>query len=331
MKNPVLESTKFLIENPEFVFIDHDKLKEYAIIMAKEDLPLPKWDEPIFPENLDENTIDFFMIGNSINSCYNYINSANPDDKYKCEKYAGIEWAGAYGMWASLKRAMEEGIPILEGKYLMKLTQNDAVHILRGEKEIPLLKERVAILNEVGKTLCEYYDGHFYNLVRESKHRLYDENMSGMVQRLVSEFPSFDDSVFYEGDLVIFDKRAQLAPGMLYGKFENKGLFHVDDADELTVFANYNVPNALRNMGITLYEDSLSRRVDSRENIEYGSREEMEIRAATLHACDEMVREINIQKNGESINSMHIDYKFFLEGRKFKSGKRHHLTLTTAY
>ena len=40
---------------------------------------------------------------------------------------------GAYGLMAALTRAVEEGIPILEGAYLREMTEERLRHILRGE------------------------------------------------------------------------------------------------------------------------------------------------------------------------------------------------------
>ena len=64
--NPVLDSTGFLIQEPKYVFINEGKLKEIAKKFASEDLKIPSWKEPIFPENNDKSTIDFFLLAHEV-------------------------------------------------------------------------------------------------------------------------------------------------------------------------------------------------------------------------------------------------------------------------
>jgi hypothetical protein len=330
--NPVLDSTRFLVENPHHVFIDSEALERYAKAIYGEDMKIPKWDEPVFIDGIDKTAIDFFMVGNSINFFYNNPGARNKDDeKYRCAPYNGIPWSGAFGMFASLKRARNEGIPILEGEYLADMSKEDASDIFRGNIEIPMLDERVKILNDVGEVLCDFYDGHFHTLVEESDHMIFSDNLDGIAQRLVLDFKSFDDGVNYNGKWVAFNKRAQLAPAMLYGKFENQNPFHVSDIESLTVFADYNLPKVLRDREVLVYGDRLSSIVDNRQFIDHGSVEELEIRASTIHACDEIIKKVNEYRGGNPINALHLDYKLFNEGRNIKDGKPHHLTRTIAY
>jgi hypothetical protein len=117
---------------------------------------------------------------------------------------------------------------------------------------------------------------------------------------------------------------------MLYGRFRNRDLFKIEDVEELTVFADYVVPKGLRDLGILNYGKSLAEKVDSLTPIRSGSLEELEIRASTIHACDRLIKQINIIKPEEKVNALHIDYKLWDETRSLE-GKPHHLTRTTAY
>jgi len=321
MKNPVLETTRFLIEEPRYIEIDMEKIKEIAEKYSKENLIVPKWDAPVFPEERNQETIDFFMTGNSVNFCYN-----NKGVKYSTN-YKDYEWKGAFGMWASFKKAVENRIPILDGKFLREITEEKVEKIFRGNSPMPMIKERTEILREVEKVLCEKYDGHFHNLAKESRGRLFKEG-DGIVERLAEDFCSFDDSAEYEGNFVVFNKRAQLAPGMLIGKFENKGLFKVKDVDELTVFADYSLPASLRDLGILRYEKSLVDKIDKKIKIRSNSLEELEIRASTIHASKMLQDEIN-KKKSQKINALHIDYKLWMEQRN--KNLPQHFTMTTNY
>ncbi len=323
--NKVLETTKVLVKNPKYVFIDESKIEEIAKEYSQKELEIPAWDFPIHLEGNNKNTIDFFLLGNSINFAFTDFKTGQ---KYTAE-FMGKEQKGSSGMWACLKKAIEAGIPILEGNYLKDISEEDMKKIFEGNMEIPMFKERLQIFREVGQVLCKKYGRHFYNLIEASNKRLFNKG-KGLVERLTVDFPSFDDSVIYEGKKIRFDKRAQLAPGMLYGRFKNEGLFQVEDIDKLTVFADYVLPQTLRDLGIFVYEKSLAERIDSQQIITKESREELELRASTIHASKKLVNKLNGHRD-DKVNALHIDYVLWSAGRKIKSDKPHHLTITTAY
>jgi len=325
--NSVLDSTRFLVEMPEHVFINNKKLEEVAQRFAGEDLPLASWDAPVYPSENNNELIDFVFLANSINFAFTDFETK---EKYATD-YLDINWRGAFGMIASIKRAMDDSVPILDAEYLSGISRKEMENIFRGNIEIPMLDERQSILQEVGTVLSKKYAGHFYNLVEASAGKLFDEGF-GIVERLALEFPSFDDSVEHYGKSIIFDKRAQLAPAILYARFKNQGDFIVDDIDDLTVFADYVLPKGLRDLGILEYSPSLADRVDNQILIPKNSLEELEIRASTIHAADRLIKGVNELRNYENpINALHMDYKLWSESRGIKDGKPHHLTETIAY
>ena len=57
------------------------------------------------------------------------------------------------------------------------------------------------------------------------------------------------------------------------------------DLDELTIFADNLVPHVLRCDGILVYEPELAARIDG-EHLLSAGREEREIRACAVHACE---------------------------------------------
>lgn len=325
MRNEVLDSTRFLVESPKYVFINKDKLEETAQRFAKEELKIPNWELPVNLEGKTKEVIDFFFLGDSINFAYTDFSTKQ---KFKT-MYRGTEWSGAMAMRACLKKAFEGEFPhILEGDFLRNVSEEQMKKIFEGNMQIPMLKERNDIFNEVGSVLCDKYGGHFYNLAEQSGQRLFN-NGTGIVDRLVSDFPSFDDSLAYNGRLVKFYKRAQLAPATLYGRFRNQGDFVVQDIDELTVFADYVLPKGLRDLGILEYVESLADKVDHQELILRHSLEELEIRASTIHASKMLADRINEIRGNDEINALQIDYKLWSESRKQPSP--HHLTYTIDY
>lgn len=326
MENKVLETTRILLQDPKYVTIDESAIEKLGKKFSDEELKIPTWDLPVMLEGKTKEVIDFFLLGDSINFAY-----IDPSTKVKyATNYNGIEWRGAMGMWASLKKAHENKIPILEGEYLARITMEEMQNIFTGNIQMPMLKERTAIFQEVGEILLKKYGGHFHNLIADSNNRLFN-NGKGMVEKLFKDFPSFDDSVNYDGQLIRFDKRAQLGPATLYGRFKNQGLFQVSDIEELTIFADYEIPKVLRHFGALVYENSLASRIDSQEPILKNSKEELEIRASTIHASMKLMDKINEyrKKSDEKVNALHLDYRLWSESRNIKTPP--HITTTIAY
>ncbi len=65
------------------------------------------------------------------------------------------------------------------------------------------------------------------------------------------------------------------------------------DLDRLTIFADNLVPHVLRVDGVLRYDDPLAARIDAGELLEPG-REEREIRACALHACESIAAELGV-------------------------------------
>jgi hypothetical protein len=326
MENPVLETTRYLLKKPKYVNINDSRILQLAEEWRHEEFNLPKWDLPVYPAGKTNDVIDFFFLTDSINFAFTDFETK---EKFEAD-YEGKSWRGAMGMTACLSRALDRGYPILDAKYLKDISRGHMEEIFKGNMEIPMLDERLEIFHEVGNVLEEKYGGHFHNLVHDSNNHLFNYG-KGMVERLVNDFPSFDDSVMHAGQKISFNKRAQLAAAMVYERFE--GELPIEDIHKSTIFADYVLPKGLRDLGVLQYEDSLAKRVDNQEIIPSGSLEELEIRASTIHAADLLTRSINLYhevEHNDNINALHMDAKLWLESRG-KDGFPHHLTPTIAY
>jgi hypothetical protein len=317
--NPVLDSLSPILDQSRYVFVDKEKIKELAPKLAEQDMPIPDWSFPAYIEEDSTHTIEMFFLANSINFAYTDFETK--------EKFTKDGFFGAEAMWYSLKKAYEDKVPILSCHFLENLELDQAEEIFRGDNSLPMLEERVAILKQVGQVLRQRYQGRFLNLVNLSNNRAFN-NGKGMVERLVSTFPSFNDASRVNGDYAKFYKRAQLAVAMTYGRLNKTGLFDVEDIDDLTVFADYVLPVGFYEMGVFRYKPSLQDRIVSQQLIGKNSREELEIRANTIYAADLLVKEINKHRE-KKINALNLDAKLWLEGRHSK--QPHHLTITTAY
>ncbi len=101
-----------------------------------------------------------------------------------------------------------------------------------------------------------------------------DGSAERLAEQLAAGMPFFDDRGFF--------KRAQITANDL----ALAGLATFHDLDRLTIFADNLVPHVLRIDGVLRYDPALAARIDAGELLPRGSREEREIRACAVHACE---------------------------------------------
>lgn len=287
--SPVLESLPPVIEHSRDVRTSVDKIVEVAGWMAYEELPLPEFALPFGIGAGDANdAIDFILVADSIDTAFTDFSTSI---KFQVD-FAGQHWSDSEAEFACLKRAMDAGIPILDGKFLAKMTRDELDRIFAGNIRMPMLDEKLAVLNAVGAVLTEKYGGRFHNFVNSCSPRLYDHG-NGMIERMVTEFPRFNDVSQYDGHEIKFYKLAQLGLWMLYATLHKSGKFRLDDIGKMTAFADYIVPVALRLLGITAYSKELEHAINTHQLIPRDSRQEIEIRAHCLYATALLAEEIN--------------------------------------
>jgi hypothetical protein len=123
---------------------------------------------------------------------------------------------------------------------------------------------------------------------------------------------------------VPFMKRAQLTAADLGLAFEHEGWGRFDDRDQLTIFADNLVPHVLRVDGILDYDLDLGARIDREDPLEVGSVEEIEIRAAALHAVELLKQHLHAAGH-RNITAMALDYLLWNRGQapRYKAIPRH--------
>ena len=288
IRSPVLESVRPAIERSRDVRTNVEKIIEHATWMACEELPLPEFVLPFGIGADAKQAVDFILVSNLINFAFTDFQSRV---KFQAD-YAGRRWSDSEAMFACLKRALDEGIPVLDGSYLRRLKRGDLAHIFRGNIEMPMLDERVEILNAAGEVLERRYRGRFAGFLAAGPPRAYAEG-SGLLERLVAEFPRYNDVSPYDGHEVQFHKLAQLGLWVLHAALSRSGAFRLEDAEKLTAFADYIVPVALRVMSIFEYSAALEDAIQNGRLIPRDSSQEIEIRAHTIYATALLREEIN--------------------------------------
>ncbi len=287
--SPVLESLPYAIESSRDVHTHYEKVVQVASWMAYEELPVPEFALPFGVGQGDaDEAIDFVLVADSIDTAFTNFET---HVKFQVD-YAEQHWSDSDAEFACLKRAVDQGVPILDGKYLATVSRAELNKIFQGNIEMPMLDEKLAVLHQVGKVLAEKYDGRFHNFVRSCSPMLYD-NSKGLVDRMVKEFPRFNDVSRLDGREIKFYKLAQLGIWMLYATLHASGKFRLDDPQKMTAFADYIVPVALRLLGITSYSKELERAINTYQLIPRDSRWEVEIRAHCIYGTALLREEVN--------------------------------------
>ncbi|HEY1679027.1 MAG TPA: queuosine salvage family protein [Candidatus Sulfotelmatobacter sp.] len=323
--SPVTQSLRPVIESSRAVRTHYDKIVEVAKWMAYEDLPLPNLAIPYGLEKTPDVAMDFVMVGNTVDTAFTDFKT---HVKFQVD-YAGEHHSDSDAMFACLKRAMDSGIPVLDGKFLATITRQDMNKIFAGNMEMPMIEEKIAVWRETGKVLTAKYGGRFYNFIRSCTPRLYD-NGKGLVERLAAEFPRYNDVSMFDGHEIKFYKLTQLGFWQIYSGLHETGTFKLEDPQKMTAFADYIVPVALRLMGMTSYSSALEQAINSHKLIPRDSRQEIEIRAHCLYATALLADEINkLRSQEEQIIIPQIDARLWTHYHT--TSWPHHLTETIMY
>jgi hypothetical protein len=103
-----------------------------------------------------------------------------------------------------------------------------------------------------------------------------------LARAVAAGMPLWDDRGFYK------------RPQILASDLALAGVAQFADLDRLTIFADNLVPHVLRIDGVLRYAPALAARIDAGELLPAGSREEVEIRAAAVHACELLARRLGV-------------------------------------
>lgn len=285
----VFAHSKYVHFHPEAI---SSAVRDWGHLMP----PISQWDHPChFFDGTDE-TVRWIFTLDVLNHCF----WPNPGEPVWTVRYDGQDWSGYRGLAASLKRALQWGMPVTDPTWLSGITGKDLSRIFSGTGSIPLFQERLRNLREAGRIILTKLGGDLlslFDVVSGSAIRL--------VTELVSNFPSFRDEAVYQGSKVYFWKRAQIFASDVFTAFAGKDRGHFNDIGSLTAFADYKLPQVLRELAIISYHPELASRIDAFDFITTGSDEEIEIRAMTIIAVERI--RMFFSQSDSTINSAQVD------------------------
>lgn len=308
----ILQSVQRVVVRAQHVSIDEQAVRACARLLAKQPVQA-KWERDYHLCDGTAQTVQYLFVLDSVNFCF------WPEPRWR---YRGLDGYVAFA--TALKDAVERGEPVLDAAVLAQLDEKAFRRLLHGENEIPLLRQRVAVLRESGEELQKKYGGHAVNLVERA-----EGSAVRLVELLAQDFASFRDEALYGGERVYFYKRAQIFCADLYGAFGGRGWGKLRDIDELTAFADYKVPQVLRQLGVLQYSQNLADTVDRCEELTAGSSEEIEIRAGTIWAV-ELLKHV-LERLGRPLRSFEIDWLLWSLGQSEEFRKKPYHRVRTIF
>ncbi len=311
----VREATAWVMERATDVRIDHQAVDAVVRDWVGAGVQPPGWYEKYHFFDGTHRSANWLLALDAVNFSFW---AEDPADRWEVE-YQGECLNGYWALAASMKRAVEEGTQLWNAAVLAELSQGDVYRIFRGKGLIPLVTDRLNNLREVGRALLAHYQGQFIHAIDAIQGRA-----DRLALLLAHDFPSFNDVSVYKGRKVPIHKRAQLLVSDLWGAFDGKNWGAFTNMEVLTAFADYKVPQILREFGVLEYGPQLAAAVEARQVIPAGSYQEVEIRAATIQACEILAERLNMP-------AYQVDWLLWQQAQGMPMGHPYHLTRTIYY
>ena len=317
----VLESAERISETSDQVKIDREALVDLSRHWLSAGVKAPAWDDTHHFVGGEAETVAYLLVLDSLNFCF-WPSLGRPRWEVR---FGSKSLSGYYALAASLKRAVETGVPIIRADFLAELSQETLTDILGGSGDLQLVECRTGILRELGRVLLSNYEADACKLVEAA-----GGSAVALARLLGSQLESFRDTAEYKGQAAFFYKRAQIFAADLYGKFRGKGRGDLKDMDQLTAFADYKLPQVLRHLGVLRYGRDLAVKVDEEVSLKPGGSDEVEIRANTIWAVEGIRQELVL--GGLDLKAFEIDGILWNMGQQDRyRSKPYHKTITIFY
>ena len=356
----VLESTRAVMDAARDVTIDQQAVDRLASRLADRGVEAPAWRVwPHWWEDSDR-AADYVLVLDALNFCF------WGEPRWRVQ-YEGRVLDGYWALAACLRRALEAGVPLLDPAYLASFDEPAARELFAGQAEIPLLDARFANLREVGRGLLDA-GGAFAEIVRAAggsgealvaevvrRFPSFDDVAAYPVAandgaaasprltggpsrsrpphpRAANEGVAADDTVAAAHTIdVRLYKRAQILVSDLHGIYAGRGLGAFSDLERLTAFADYKIPQVLREAGILVYSPALAETVDQQVLIPPGDPREVEIRAGTVWGCELLRQALEKRRTGTPLRAFEVDWLLWSDAQGRTISRPYHRTRTTYY
>ena len=262
MLEKIKSSCNYVALNSKYVSINYKKLNEYikTIDIKKIKFWLSNNPYDLFEMKIDK-VINFILLFDSINYCF----WGQP--KWTIETIEGKK-DGSDALLYTLLNYVKKSDRVDFSNVSFKEFSN----ILKGNVDIPFLKERYNTIVSICNVVNEKMNGNFYNYIKEINKD------TELFKIIINNFSNFCDERDYNNEKIYFYKLAQLLTSDILHIKELINGTKVDYS-HLVGCADYKIPQTLRALGILEYNEELSQIVDNKKIIDKNSKYEVEIRA----------------------------------------------------
>ncbi len=314
MLDKVLETNNFVVDNAQYVKINYDKAEKLIDELLKFDNVHYLTKVPYGVYDMDtKDIINFLLIYDSIDFSF---------------------WGNPKWTISTNRKKLDGGIALLHCIFnlfngrdsidvyqqIEKMTLEEFENVLKGNIDIPLLKERYKIVTDIAKVVNTKMNGNFYDYIKDMNT---DQEI---FKTIISNFNGFDDTRIYKDKTIYFYKLAQLLTSDILHVIENKEKRDVDYSNLLGC-ADYKIPQVMESFEILEYDEELLSLLETKTEIAENSEYEVEIRASMI-----VVINYIYEKIGRKIDRIDINDFIWSKGQdKTKKYKPYHLTRTTSY
>lgn len=322
LPDDIYRSAEFVMGRSKHVHIDESGLPRLAKLVTKKFLEGFGSIDDSFGSTGDlQKDINLIFFETAVNFCFW---SQSPENKWKVRWGDDIN-GGWYGLRNAFVRALNNNQPVYDADFMSKINLKKARELFIGEKgiSIPLLEQRVNNIVEAANYLNKNFDGSAAKFVKYCKN-----DAPTIATELARSLNSYRDGAVYAGKWVWILKRAQIFPNDLSQLTKQYPDFIIKNKNSLTIFADYKLPQLLRYVGVINYSQNLAKRIDSLSLIACGSDEEIEIRMATIVACQKLSRLC------PNISMADIDVSLWLISKEPVVDEKlspHHMTVSLFY
>jgi len=319
----VKDSTSKIIPQMEHVKLDKENLEKFVkdLLNNENALKYPKWSESHFDSSSVplETLLRYIFTIDTLNYCF------WPNE--------GFEY---YSLAKNLYETLLKDKNFFEIDNLVNITAEILKEkVFKGD--FNLINERARMIREVFTIIKNSYNGSCICFVKEC-----EKDATRLVKKIIDEFCCYRDQAIYNGEQIFFYKRAQILVSDIYLAYldikeANKNTdendiinFTKETISQLTMFADYRVPQILKAKGILKYDKHLTDLINNKKEIPHGSKEEVEIRAATIQSVEQIKN--RLKEKGKDVMSIQVDVYLWEEGEKIKDKvEPHHRTLSIFY
>lgn len=313
----VLQSTQSIVDRARLITIDDTAIEKWASRVTLDELrPTEHKLLAELPGN-QAQLANIVLLVDALNFCF------WSDDPIRFE-WRGKTYHRFEAMFVSLLLAAKYDAKWFDPAHWLSVSRAEIEDVLRGKGQLHLLDDREHIIRETGQVLLDRFDGQFMNAIESVNERAWP-----LAVLLMTNFDSFRDVTRYKGQPVYFMKRAQICALDIAIAFDSHGYPPLTNLDELTAFADYRLPQALRHLGVLRVDPGLASAIDRGDEIPANSDAEIEIRAATIHAVNRMMKAAAIC--GKLVPAWQVDWYLWALSHNPAVQVNHHRTRTVYY